>query len=163
MISVDTLLNRCLKRGARLDLSMDEFKCVCRILYERHYHELLGVYAKAALNKTDRENPLFIFYLVYAQHKGGKKRISGRTLEKLENAFDRALDRGDKTTADMIENFIMNNFPVAGFSGMNSGFLQSLQGMFGEDFEERVENGDFPDDEEMEQILGEIMKPKNNR
>ncbi|MCK5515471.1 MAG: hypothetical protein KAI39_01255, partial [Desulfobulbaceae bacterium] len=149
-------LTPCLKRAAGLAFSMDEWQHICKILHLRHYHDLLRVYAKAALKKH-WGNPLFLFYQIYAQSNGGKKRMSGKQFDTLEDAWHDALDAGDETAARLIDNFLEENVPFMGPLGMGASPLQVIEKMFGGVFARQLESGEDPTEEVLDEMVEDII------
>ena len=145
-----------LKRAVRLAFSMDELKRICQILHRCHYHDLLGVYAKASL-KTHRGNPLFLFYQIYAQSNGGKKRLNNRQFDTLEDAWHEAVEMDDKSTAGLLDDFLNENAPLMGSAGMGASPMQLIQKMFGGALAEKLESGETPTEEEIDRIMKEII------
>jgi len=147
----------CLKRAARLVYSMDESKRICQILHLRHYHDLLLLYAKAAL-KRHTENPLFLFYQIYAQTNGGKKRLNNRQIDALDTAWHEAMDMDDEATAHLIGVFLDENVSFMGSPmGMGGSPKELIKKMFGGAILEKFVRGVEPTEEEMDSLVEEIL------
>jgi len=147
----------CLKRASRLVFSMDESKRICQILYLQHYHDLLQLYAKAALRRH-KKNPLFLFYQIFAKTRGGQKWLSHRQIDTLDTAWHEAMDMDDEATANLIGVFLDEN---ASFMGppvdMGGNPKQLLKKMFGGALFEKLKGEEEPTEEELNRMVEEIL------
>lgn len=158
-----SILTPCLKKGAYMGFSFDELKRICTILHRRHYHNLLGVYAKVSLKKHSG-NPLFLFYQIYAKNNGGKKRLSSSQFDALDDAWHKAMDMDDKATADLIDTFLEENSSFMGPMGpvgMGLNPMELIQKMFGGAFTERLESGGMLTEEELDRMAEEVIGSEN--
>ncbi len=151
-----SILTPCLKRAAGLAFSMDEWKRICQIFHLRHYHDLLRAYATSALKKH-KGNPLFLFYQIYAQNNGGKKCLSDKQFDLLDDAWGKALTMGDETTADLIDAFLEENDSFMGPMGMSASPMSFIQKMFGGGLAEKSESGGAPTEADLSRMIAEIM------
>jgi hypothetical protein len=147
----------CLKRAAGLVFSIDELKRICQILHIQHYHDLLQLYAKAAL-KRHKENPLFLFYQIFAKTKGGNKRLNTRQIDALDTAWHEAMDMDDEATANLIGAFLDESVSFMGRPvGMGGGPMELIQKMLGGALLGKFENRDEPTAEELDRLVEEIL------
>lgn len=148
-----TIMTPWLKKGSRLVLSKEELLDVCRTFHRRHYHDLLLVYAKTAL-KSQPKNPRFTFYHIYAKTAGGRKRLGRKLYHQLDNAWEEAMNQGDKATATLIGNFLTHNSPAMSLMGENP--FQIFQEMINGEFARHLEEGTEPTEDEINRFLAKI-------
>ncbi|HHD63701.1 MAG TPA: hypothetical protein ENK96_04905, partial [Desulfobulbaceae bacterium] len=87
-----------LKKGAKLNWPRDAIRSLCHFFYHKRYHDLLSAYAEAATKKKF-EDPLLLFYSIYAKTAGGKKRLTGKQYNQLNQAWNDARLSGDRESA----------------------------------------------------------------
>ncbi len=149
-----SILTPWLKKGARLALSLAELQRICETFQLRHFHNLLLVYAKGALKKYP-QTPRFIFYCIYAQTNGGQKQLSNRRYNQLDEAWERAMEKGDRPTATLIDDFMIQNSPF--MRGMGDKAMGKIFNEIEDSFAAHLEAGIEPTDEEIDRFFADIM------
>lgn len=159
------LLAPYLKKCAKLDFSRDEFKGHCKFFHEHDMFGPLKAFAASA-EKYFPDAPIFVYYRIYAMTQGGRKDLSDRSFDQLDNASDQAKAQRDFKTMDLIEKLRHGDFFGHDFSGpmpSPGDLMDVLNAMFGslqgDDF-------DYEDDDSFsmpKRLLEEIKKRANEK
>ena len=116
------LLPTYFKRAVRLKYTLEEMRLVCDALYDTEQFELLKLFGQAG-EKGWPDQPVFLFYRVFGQTRGGASRISRRDADKLVDAAERARKKGDFDVVEEIEELLDPGLSTLGMpSPFSSGF-----------------------------------------
>jgi tetratricopeptide (TPR) repeat protein len=112
-----------LAQAAQGPYSEEELRTVCGCLHEVRHYSLLGIYAKAALERW-RDRPIFVFYEVFARAEGVGYRVTPQQHdgERLERAYGEARAQHDHRAVQLIEEF----WPFLRFGGFGKPGLPPL-------------------------------------
>jgi hypothetical protein len=99
---------------AKLDFSEDEMLSLCECFKNLASYDLLGKFTTAA-NKHWSNHPAFMFYQVYAEINGKIFNLKPYQFQIIDDAMNIANNQGDKRTAMMIINFMINFNPFERF------------------------------------------------
>ncbi len=123
-----------LKKGADLALHKDEFVMICQAWQRLPDFALLHAYGKKAAQHWP-DVPLFKYYLVVGKSENGKKRLTGKDIEELEDASHMAMRQKDSATEKLIDDFLGRHASFGFSGGPPIGMLAELleQEMFGDD------------------------------
>ncbi len=104
-----------LNKGVNLALHKDEFVMICQAWQRLSEFALLHAYGKKAAQHWS-DVPLFKYYLVVGKSESGKKRLTGKDIEELEDASHMAMQQKDSATVNLIDDFL-DKHASFGFSG----------------------------------------------
>ncbi|MCI5212370.1 MAG: hypothetical protein D3910_27125, partial [Candidatus Electrothrix sp. ATG2] len=123
-----------LKKGADLSLHKDEFVMICQACQRLPDFALLHAYGKKAAQHWP-DVPLFKYYLVVGKSENGKKRLTGKDIEELEEASHVAMRQKDSATEKLIDDFLDRHASFGFSGGPPIGMLAELleQEMFADD------------------------------
>ncbi len=129
-----------LKKGADLALHKDEFVMICQAWQRLPDFALLHAYGKKAAQHWS-DVPLFKYYLVVGKSENGKKRLTGKDIEELEDASHVAMQQKDSATMNLIDDFLEKHASFGFSGGPPIGMLAELfeQEIFGDDDGEKKE------------------------
>ncbi|MCI5192980.1 MAG: hypothetical protein D3915_07595 [Candidatus Electrothrix sp. AU1_5] len=142
------VLQAYLKKGADLSLHKDEFVMLCQAWQRLHEFALLHAYGKKAAQHWP-DIPLFTYYLVVGKSENGKKRLTDKDIEELEDASDMAMRQKDSATERLIDDFLDEH--AFGFpEGPPVGILAEL---LKKEIFDNDEEGRKPTEEEIEKFF----------
>ena len=162
------LLTPYLKKCAKFDFSRDEFQGHCKFFHEHDMFGPLKAFAASA-EKYFPGAPAFVYYRIYAMTQGGRRDLSDRSFDQLDNASDQAEAQQDFKTVELIEELLHGNLFGRNVSGPmpSPGELMDVFNAFfgklhGDDFDD-----DDDDDEDyflpLPKQLREIMEKRANK
>jgi hypothetical protein len=113
-----------------------------------HEFALLHAYGKKAAQHWP-DIPLFTYYLVVGKSENGKKRLTDKDIEELEDASDMAMRQKDSATERLIDDFLDEH--AFGFpEGPPVGILAEL---LKKEIFDNDEEGRKPTEEEIEKFF----------
>ncbi|CAK8718333.1 Tetratricopeptide repeat-containing protein [Candidatus Electrothrix gigas] len=146
--SVRGVLQAYLKKGADLSLHKDEFVMLCQAWQRLHEFALLHAYGKKAAQHWP-DIPLFTYYFVVGKSENGRKRLTDKDIEELEDASDMAMRQKDSATERLIDDFLDEH--AFGFpEGPPVGILAEL---LKKEIFDNDEEGRKPTEEEIEKFF----------
>ena len=126
------------KKGSGLTFHKDELILICQSWHRMCEFALLHAYGKKAAQQWP-EVPLFKYYIVVGKSQDGKKRLTNKDIEELEDASHTAMRQKDSATEKLIDDFLDKNVPADFFGGPPMGLLAGLfeEEFFGDDDEKK--------------------------
>ena len=161
------LLTPYLKKCAKFDFSRSEFQGHCEFFHEHDMFGPLKAFAASA-EKYFPDAPIFVYYRIYAMTQGGRKDLSERSFDQLDNACDQAEAQRDFKTVDLIEKLLHGDLLGHNFSGpmpSPGDLMDVFNALFGS-----FQGDDFDDEDDIDDSLGlpkrlleEIKKRANEK
>ncbi|OQW95994.1 MAG: hypothetical protein BWK79_00370 [Beggiatoa sp. IS2] len=90
------------------EFSQDELTRICQCFEKMGAYSLSKHYANKALSRW-ADAPAFVYYRVYAEVEGNIDAISEKDFDRLEKALERSRRDGDKRSAMLIADFLMQS------------------------------------------------------
>jgi len=149
-------LNVLLQKAVKIEFSQDESQNLCESFKKIEHYDLLQYFAAQALTRW-RVEPVFVYYQLYGKANGTFWSLSKSDRTRIDIAFDKAEQDGDKRTSMMIRKFI--NQQAGGFPS----FFNNPFDIFDDDDDieelmEKLENSDDLNPIEIMQIIMRLRK-----
>jgi hypothetical protein len=115
---------------------------ICQTWQRLSDFALLHAYGKKAVQHWP-DVPLFMYYLVVGKSEDGKKRLTRKDIEELEDASHVAMQQKDSATVQLIDNFLDKHASFGFSGGPPMGLLAELleQEMFNDEFDDDDDRG----------------------
>lgn len=100
-----------LKKGVGLDYQQEEMAAICSMFEQMERYDLLQTYAQHAL-KTWQNDPLFVYYRLFAKSTGNQFLLRPDELTQIKDALLLAMQRHETDTVKRIHAFMFHNIPL---------------------------------------------------